>query len=246
MSEIVYGRNAVMELMKTRPDEIEKVYFQFNTSDKKITELLLTAKRNGLSIGKANGQRLSEIAQSANHQGVCAIVGQLKYFDLEDLLEAPRGEKFFFLILDSLEDPQNVGAIIRTAEAAGVDAVIIPKDNFAPINATVHKTSAGALSHIRLCRVVNLAQTFEALKKKNIWIISTDTDAGKSYTNFDYTMNCAIVIGSEGSGVRRLLKERCDELVQIPILGKSESLNASVAAGVMLYEVVRQRSLSKV
>lgn len=241
MAEVVYGRNAVAELLRADGDGVEKVYFQFNTSDKKITELLITAKRMQLSIGKANKEKLTELAGSANHQGVVAIKGQQQFYDLDDLFESPRNAKPFLLMLDSLEDPQNVGAVLRSAEAAGVDGVIIPRDNFAPINATVHKTSAGALSHIKLARVTNLAQTMETLKQKGVWLIGTATDGKRAYTEFDYTMPCAVVIGSEGHGIRRLIKEKCDELVRIPIIGKTESLNASVSAALMLYEVVRQR-----
>ncbi len=244
MSQIVYGRNAVLELMKSRPDDVAKVYFQFNTDDKKLTDILITAKRNQIAIGKASNQKLAEIANTPKHQGVVALTSDIKFRDLDEILGAPDSKPFFFVVLDSIEDPQNMGAIIRTAECAGATAVLIPKDGSAPINSTVHKTSAGAVSHATLCRVGNLAETLRRLKENNIWVVGTDSDGRKNYTEFDYTMNVAVVIGSEGKGMRRLVKETCDEVVRLPMFGKTESLNASVSAGVMLYEVVRQRQLN--
>ncbi len=238
---VVYGRHAVAELLKTHPDRIAKVYVQINARDKRLLEILITAKRNRISIGKASNQKLSDLAKTNKHQGVVAIASDIQFLEVEDVLNQPRSKPFFLLLLDAIEDPQNLGAIIRTAEAAGVDLIILPRDHSAPINSTVHKAAAGAVSHARIARVTNLAQTIHLLKKKNVWVVGTDVEGKKNYTEFDYTMDVAIVIGSEGKGMRRLVYESCDEIVRLPMFGKTESLNASVAAGIMLYEVVRQR-----
>lgn len=242
-SGVVYGRNAVAELLKSQPDRVAKVYLQINARDKKLLEILITAKRNRVAIGKASSQKLSDLAQTNKHQGVVAITSDIQLLEIEDVLAAPTEKPFLFLILDSIEDPQNLGAIIRTAEAVGVDLIILPKDNAAPINSTVHKTSAGAASHAPIARVTNLAQTIRLLKEKNVWVVGTDVHAKKDYTDFDYTTNVAIVIGSEAKGMRRLVEESCDDVVRLPMFGKTESLNASVAAGIMLYEALRQRRL---
>lgn len=241
--EVIYGRNAVAELLKAHPDRIAKIYFQINAHDKRLLEILLTAKRNRISIGKASNQKLSDLARSNKHQGVVAIASDIRFLEVEDVLSAPREKPFFLLLLDSIEDPQNLGAMIRTAEAAGVDLIVLPRDRSAPINSTVHKTSAGAVSYAPIARVTNLAQTIRLLKERGIWVVGADVDAQKAYTDFDYTMNVALVIGSEGKGMRRLVREHCDELVRLPMYGKIESLNASVAAGILLYEVVRQRQV---
>jgi 23S rRNA (guanosine2251-2'-O)-methyltransferase len=239
--EIIYGRNAVAELLKTNPDRISKIYFQFNTDEKRVFDLFLAAKRNQISIGKASNQKLTELAKNAKHQGVVALTSEVKMLELEDILDAPSETPFFFVLLDTIEDPHNVGAIIRTAEAAGVTAVLIPKDGGAPINSTVHKTSAGAVSHVKLCKVGNVSQTIEKLRKANVWVVGTEVGAKKSYTDFDYKMNVALIIGSEGKGIRDLVKKNCDDLVSLPMHGKTQSLNASVSAAIMMYEVVRQR-----
>ncbi|MDX2128784.1 MAG: 23S rRNA (guanosine(2251)-2'-O)-methyltransferase RlmB [Chloroherpetonaceae bacterium] len=246
MPQVIYGRNAVYELLRTKPDTISKIYFPINmANDKRLNEMLIIAKQNQVSIGKASNQKLGDFAKTDKHQGVVALTDETKIYDLDDILAENPVQPRFFLILDSIEDPQNLGAILRSAEAAGVDAVLIPKDFGAPINSTVHKTSAGATAYVRICRVGNLSQTMIKLKKHQIWVVGTDLQATKSYTDFDYSMNIALVIGSEGKGMRHLVRETCDELVKIPIRGKIQSLNASVSAGIMLYEVVRQRILSK-
>ncbi len=242
--EIVYGRNAVAELLNSNPDRISKIYFQFNTDEKRILELFIKAKQCQISIGKASNQKLGDLAKTNKHQGVVAITSDVKMMELDDLLQDESLKPFFFVLLDNLEDPHNLGAIIRTAECAGATAILLPKDNAIPINSTVHKTSAGAVSHARLCRIGNVAQTIERLKKQGIWVVGADVKAKKNYAQFDFTMNCCVVIGSEGKGMRDLVKKSCDELVSIPMLGKTQSLNASVSAGILLYEVVRQRQLA--
>jgi len=243
--EIVYGRHAVAELLNSNPDRISKIYFQFNTDEKRILELFIKAKQHQISIGKASNQKLGDLAKTNKHQGVVALISDVQMTELDDLLKDESLKPFFFILPDNLEDPHNLGAIIRTAECAGVTAILLPKDNAIPINSTVHKTSAGAVSHARLCRIGNVAQTIERLKKHGIWVVGTDAKAKKNYTEFDFTMNCCIVIGSEGKGIRDLVKKSCDELVSIPLLGKTSSLNASVSAAIVMYEVVRQRQAIK-
>jgi len=243
--EIVYGRHAVAELLNSNPDRISKIYFQFNTDEKRILELFIKAKQHQISIGKASNQKLGDLAKTNKHQGVVALISDVKMMELDDLLQDEALKPFFFILPDNLEDPHNLGAIIRTAECAGATAILLPKDNAIPINSTVHKTSAGAVSHARLCRIGNVAQTIERLKKHGIWVVGTDAKAKKNYTEFDFTMNCCIVIGSEGKGIRDLVKKSCDELISIPLLGKTSSLNASVSAAIVMYEVVRQRQAIK-
>ncbi len=239
--EVVYGRNAVAELLNSNPDRISKIYFQFNTHEKRILELFIKAKQHQISIGKASNQKLGDLAKTNKHQGVVALTSDVQMVHLDDLLQDESLKPFFFVLLDNLEDPHNLGAIIRTAECAGATAILLPKDHAIPINSTVHKTSAGAVSHARLCRIGNVAQTIEQLKKQGVWVVGADVKAKKNYTEFDFTTNTCIVIGSEGKGIRDLVKKSCDELVSIPMLGKTSSLNASVSAGILLYEVVRQR-----
>jgi 23S rRNA (guanosine2251-2'-O)-methyltransferase len=243
--EIVYGRNAVSELLNSNPDRISKIYFQFNTDEKRILELFIKAKQNQISIGKASNQKLGDIAKTNKHQGVVAVASDVKMLELDDLLADDSLKPYFFVLLDNLEDPHNLGAIIRTAESAGATAILLPKDNAIPLNSTVHKTSAGALSHARLCKIGNVAQTIERLKKRQIWVVGADVKSKKSYVGFDYSMNCCLVIGSEGKGIRELVKKSCDELVSIPMKGKTQSLNASVSAGILIYEVIRQRSIKE-
>jgi len=245
MSSVVYGRNAVLELIKKRPEEVEKIYFQFNTEQSKLKEILILAKRNKISIGKARNKRLIEVSGTEKHQGVCAIITKTKYYELDQILERPRNKKQLIVILDGLEDPHNVGAIIRTAEAAAADAIILPHDIGCPINATVGKTSAGAIAHIRLCKVANLSQTIDRLKEYGFWVYGLDMNGEKNYYEIDFNDHCAIVVGSEAKGIRQLVRKHCDDLVRLPIAGNVESLNASVSAAIPLYEAMRQRLTTK-
>ena len=241
MSQSIYGRNAVLELLRTKPDDVEKIYFQFNTDHYKLKEILITAKRHKISIGKARNQKLIELAKTDKHQGVCALVSPTRYYELDDIITQKRGKHRLFVLLDGLEDPHNVGAIIRTAEACGADAVVVVRNQGAPINAAVSKASAGALATMKICKVANLSQTIDTLKKHNIWVYGLDMHGDKSFYDVDFNDDVAIVIGSEGKGLRDLVRKRCDDILSIPILGNVESLNASVSAAVALYEIVHQR-----
>ena len=190
-------------------------------------------------------RKMDEMSETHNHQGVIAIVPPFEYAEVEDILgEAKtKGEAPFILILDGIEDVHNLGSIIRTAETAGVHGIIIPKRRAAAVNATAYKTSAGAVEHVKIARVNNINETIKNLKDEGLWICGTDMETDTLYYEQDYTMPIAIVIGSEGSGMSRLTREKCDFIVKIPMQGKINSLNASVSAGIVIYEAVRNRKL---
>lgn len=242
---LIIGRNPVIEALKAnRP--IEKIIIQRGSRGRPVQVIKSLAKKNGVIVTEVDKQKFRSLTQSESAQGVAAVAGIKEYDDLEPLLEKISSksgdEKPFLLILDEITDPHNTGALIRTAECAGVDGVILPKHHSASLTDTVLKTSAGAVEHIPVTRVTNVANTLDRLKEDGYWIVGTDSAAGKHYDAIDYTSPIAIIIGAEGKGMRRLVKEKCDFLVRIPLKGKIESLNASVAGAIMMYEAVRQRS----
>ena len=202
------------------------------------------AKERKILIKEVNKSKINEIAKEENNQGVIAIVPPYEYSDVDDILEYAKYKKEdpFIIILDGIEDPHNLGAIIRTAETAGCHGIIIPKRRAAGVNSTVAKVSAGAVQHIKIARVNNLTETIKYLKEQEIWVYGTDMSSEKYYFNQNLTGPIAIVIGSEGFGMSRLVKENCDFLLKIPMNGKITSLNASVSSGIVIYEVVKQRS----
>ena len=238
----VEGRNSVLELLESGKD-INKIYVSKGEKHGSINKIIAKAKEKKVIITEIEKAKLYKMAQTENPQGVIAIVPPFNYCDVDDILNEAklRGEKSFILILDGIEDPHNLGSIIRTAETAGVHGIIIPKRRAASVNSTVSKTSAGATSFMKIARVNNLNETIEYLKQHDIWIYGTDMEANKMYNKEDMTGNVAIVIGSEGFGISRLVKENCDFLIKIPMKGKITSLNASVSAGIIMYEVVNQR-----
>ena len=181
------------------------------------------------------------MAGNNGHQGVVAVTSAKQYSGLEDVLAAKRGEHSLIVVLDGVEDPHNLGAILRTADAAGADGVVIPERRAAGVTATVTRSSAGASEHLPIARVTNIARTVEELKSQNVWTVALDERGSQSYDQLDYNMDCAIVLGAEGRGVHELVRKKCDFVVSIPMLGGVPSLNVSVAAGVVLYEIVRQR-----
>jgi len=235
----IEGRNAVMEALKN-DREIDYIYIKKGDNEGSITKIIGKAKDKKIMIKIVDRNKLDEMSESENHQGVIAIANEYKYHELEDVLEESREKPGFFIILDEIEDPHNLGAIIRSAEASGVDAIIIPKRRACQVNATVEKTSAGATSHMKIIRVTNLVQTIEKMKEAGIWIYSVDMD-GSEYTKTDLKGKIALVIGSEGKGISRLIKEKSDFTISIPMKGHINSLNASVAASVLMFEAVRQR-----
>ena len=235
----IEGRNAVLEALKNGR-EIDYIYIKKGENEGSINKIIGKAKDMKIMIKVVDKNKLDEMSESKNHQGIIAVANEYRYFELEKILEQTREKAGFFLILDEIEDPHNLGAIIRSAEASGVDAIIIPKRRACQVNATVEKTAAGATSHIKIVRVTNLAQTIEKLKESGIWIYSVDMD-GADYTKTDLKGKIALVIGNEGKGISRLVKEKSDFTVSIPMKGHINSLNASVAASILMFEAVRQR-----
>ena len=238
----VEGRNSVLELLESGKD-INKIFITKGEKHGSINKIIAIAKEKGIIIVEKDKRQMDEMAQNQNYQGVIAIVPPFEYCEIEDIIDyaKEKNEDPFVLILDGIEDPHNLGSIIRTAETAGVHGVIIPKRRAAAVNSTVNKTSAGAVEHMHIARVTNISDSIQKLKDAGLWICGTDINTEKYYYNQDLTGPLGIVIGNEGSGVSRLVKEKCDFISSIPMKGDIDSLNASVAAGVLAFEVVRQR-----
>ena len=238
----VEGRNAVLELLESDRD-INKIFVSDGEKHGSINKIIALAKEKKVIINEVSKAKLNQMSQTENNQGVIAIVPPFNYCEIEDILDLAkdRNEKPFVLILDGIEDPHNLGSIIRTAETAGVHGIIIPKRRAANVNSTVAKVSAGAVEYMKIARVNNISDAINTLKENDIWICGTDMNTDKYYYDEDFTGGIGIVIGSEGYGMSRLVKENCDFLVKIPMKGKITSLNASVSAGIVMYEVVKQR-----
>ena len=238
----VEGRNSVIELLESGRD-INKIYIQSGEKHGSIYKIIAMAKERKVLVSEIDKNKMKQMAQTENYQGVIAIVPPFEYSEVEEILEEAkkRNEEPFIIILDGIEDVHNLGSIIRTAETAGAHGVIIPKRRAAAVNATVNKVSAGAVEHVKIARVNNLNETIRELKEQGLWICGTDMDTNTYYDEQDLTGPIAIVIGSEGFGMSRLVKENCDFLVKIPMQGKITSLNASVSAGIVIYEAVKQR-----
>ena len=238
----IEGINAVLELLESGKD-INKIYITKGEKHGSITKIIAKAKERKIVTVEVEREKINQMAQTENAQGVIAIVPPFDYCEVEDILNEAKSknEKALILILDGIEDPHNLGSIIRTAETAGVHGIIIPKRRAAAVNSTVVKTSAGATSFMKVARVNNINETIKYLKEINVWIYGTDMETEKMYYDEDLTGNVAIVIGSEGFGMSRLVKENCDFLIKIPMKGKITSLNASVSAGIVMYEAVKQR-----
>ena len=238
----IEGRNAVLELLESGKD-VNKIFVEKGEKHGSINKIIGIARDRKIVMVEKDKRQLDEMAQTENHQGVIAIVPPFEYAEVDDILALAkqRGEKPFVLLLDGIEDPHNLGSIIRTAETAGVHGIIIPKRRAASVNSTVNKVSAGAVQHMKIARVTNLNDCIRDLKEAGLWIIGTDMDAKTYYYDQDLTDAICIVIGSEGYGMSRLVKENTDILIKIPMKGKITSLNASVSAGIVMYEAVKQR-----
>jgi 23S rRNA (guanosine2251-2'-O)-methyltransferase len=230
---LVYGRNVALEILKN-PKKVSKVILQNGFDDKKILSLLENSK---ISVKYQSKKEIDHLADGV-HQGILLYVRDYQYYPLGSLLKT---EPSFVVLLDHIEDPHNFGAIIRTCEAASVDAIIIPKDRQVPVNATVMKTSVGTLDSMKIVQVPNLATTIDQLKEHGFWVVGTALDDSVDYRDIDYSGNIALVIGNEGKGISNLVKKKCDFLAKIPMYGTTNSLNASVASGIMIYEVIRNR-----
>ena len=240
----IAGRNPVMEALKSGK-ALDTIYVNENAGGS-IGAITRIARERGIVIKNVSDQKLTQMCGGASHQGIIASGACAEYVSVEDILaiSKKKGTAPFIIICDEIEDPHNLGAIIRTAEAAGADGIIIPKRRSASLNATVFKTSAGAASWLPVARVANLGAAIDELKKNGIWIYGTDA-GGENYSDTSFTGPIGLVIGSEGFGMGRLIRDKCDFLVKLPMYGKITSLNASVAAGIFMYEAVRQRAAVK-
>lgn len=238
----IEGRNSVLELLESGKD-INKIFVTKGEKHGSIHKIIAKARERKIIIVEKDKRQMEEMAQTQNYQGVIAIVPPFEYCEIEDILNEAkkRKEEPFVLILDGIEDPHNLGSIIRTAETAGVHGVIIPKRRAVSVNSTVNKASAGAVEHMKIARVTNISDAIEELKKAGLWVCGTAVDTNKYYYNQDLTGPLAIVIGNEGKGIGEKVKKNCDFLVKIPMKGKVQSLNASVSTGIVVYEAVKQR-----
>lgn len=235
--DLLIGRNAVTEALKS-DREIDTLILMRNNNNTALSRLASMAKEKGAVVKEVDSKKLDFMCGGANHQGVAAYVAAHEYASVEDIFAyaEEKGEAPFIVVCDEIEDPHNLGAIIRTAECAGVHGVIIPKRRSASLNFTVGKTSAGALEYMRVARVSNLASTIDELKEKGCWVYGADMD-GTDYKKTDFSGAVVLVIGSEGKGIGKLIRQKCDAIVSLPMKGNINSLNASVAAGILMYEV---------
>ena len=238
----IEGRNSVLELLESGRD-INKIFVTRGEKHGSINKILAIARERKIIVVEKSQKQMEEMAQEENYQGVIAIVPPFEYVEVEDILAYAneKQEPPFVLILDGIEDPHNLGSIIRTAETAGVNGIIIPKRRAASVNSTVNKASAGAVEHMKIARVTNITDTIDQLKQAGLWICGTDINAEKYYYNQDLTGPLGIVIGNEGKGISEKVKKNCDFSVKIPMKGKIQSLNAAVSTGIIVYEAVKQR-----
>jgi 23S rRNA (guanosine2251-2'-O)-methyltransferase len=244
--ELIVGRNSVREALKSgRP--INKLLLSRGEKHGSILEIINLARQQGLVVQEIDPAKLESISGGIRHQGIAALVSPVPYADVDTILGDAynRSEDPFIVLLDELEDPHNVGAILRTADAAGVHGVLLPQRRSCSLSAAVAKTSAGAVEYMPVARIGNITQTIEKLKKRGLWVVGADAEAEKDYFNVDLTGPLLVIVGNEGKGLGRLVKEQCDYLVRIPMRGRISSLNASVACSLLLYEVLRQRDKKK-
>jgi 23S rRNA (guanosine2251-2'-O)-methyltransferase len=241
----LYGVLPVLEALRSGSRRIEKIVVADGARQHRLNEIFELAREHRVMVETVPRERLDRLVESgANHQGVAAIAASADYIDVDEIVDGP-SEPALFVILDGVEDPRNLGAILRTVECAGADGVFIPERRAVGLTETVAKSSAGAIEHVKVAKVTNLNRFIEDLKEKNVWVVGTSGDATMSYTEWDWTTPTALVLGAEGTGLHRLVAENCDALVKIPMYGKIDSLNVSVAAGVILFEARRQRDLKQ-
>ena len=245
-SNLIFGVLPVLEALRANPKKVEKILVADGAREKRLSEIFDLAKQNRVIIQRTARENLSKFAvENANHQGVIAFAASAEYTDADELLaEIYAKEKPLVLILDGVEDPRNLGAILRVAECAAIDGTFIPERRAVGLTETVAKSCAGATEYVKIAKVANLNRLIEELKQNNIWVVGTSAEAETDYTDWDWTQKSALVLGGEGRGLHRLVAENCDALVKIPMQGKIESLNVSVACGVILFEANRQRSSS--
>ena len=241
----IYGINSVTETLKARGRAVEWVGMAKERHDLRLQRLIEDCRRLSVPVRFLQRTELDRMAGNAAHQGVVAVTSAKQYSDLADVIAAKRGDYSLIVVLDGVEDPHNLGAILRTSDAAGANGIVIPERRAAAVTGAVTKASAGASEHLPIAKVTNISRSIEQLKENNIWTVGLDERATQTYDALDYKMDCALVLGGEGKGLHDLVKRKCDFLVSIPMLGNVPSLNVSVAAAVVLYEIVRQRRASK-
>ena len=240
---LIIGRKPVLEALNS-DEEVSQVFILFGQEGGVIEAIRVAAKKKGIKVNQVPFEKFRQITQSKIAQGVAASKSEQKYYDLYEIISESKKSAFpLLLILDSIQDTHNVGAILRSADCSGVDGIIITKNNSAPINETVVKTSAGASEHVKITLINNLAQTIDELKQKGFWIVGSYLEGAKDYTKVNYKIPIAVIVGNEEKGIRKLTADKCDHLVRIPMKGKIQSLNVSVATGVLLFEILRQRSI---
>lgn len=245
----IYGLSPVLEALRARRRPIQKILIASGANPSRLKDLTEAAQRAGVKIETRDRRALDELTRNANHQGIVAITAEARtspkrnsgYIEADAILGS-LSERPLLVLLDGIEDPHNLGAILRTCEGAGVDGVFIPEHRAAGLNETVAKTSAGAVEYVRVARVTNLVRLIEDLKERNIWVVGIEGGAETRYTDFNFNAPLALVMGSEGRGIRRLVREHCDAIVSIPMYGQLNSLNVSVATGIVLFEILRQRT----
>src|SRR5271167_978361 len=243
--EVLYGLHPVEEAIRAGGRQLDHVSVARERRDERLEQLIELCRSAGIRVALEPRDQLTRLARTDAHQGVLAVVRERKFLGIEDLLtQKDEEEHRFFLALDGVEDPHNLGALLRTADGAGVDGVILPERRSAPVTATVAKTSAGASEHVRIARVTNLVRALEQMKRANVWVLGLDERGSPDYTEFDFRTDCVLVLGREGAGLHDLVRKTCDHLLRIPMAGMVSSLNVSVAGAVVMYEALRQRRQS--
>lgn len=239
---LIVGRKPVLEAINSG-EEIEQVFILFGQKGGIVDAIRTAAKKRGIKINQVTSDKFKALTNHPNTQGIIAKRASYKFYELEDIISSAKEKKYpLLLLLDSIQDTHNLGAILRTAECSEVDGIILTKHNSAPINETVVKTSAGATEHLKVAQVNNLVQAIKQLKENGFWIVGSSLENSNPYTDIDYTIPLALIVGNEEKGIRRLTSENCDILINIPMKGKIQSLNVSVATGIILFEILRQRS----
>jgi len=240
--EVLFGLHPVEEAIRSGSRQLDHVSVARERRDDRLERLIELCRTAGVRVSLEPRDQLTRLARTDAHQGVLAVVRERKFLGIEDLLTpVEAGQHRFFLALDGVEDPHNLGALLRTADGAGVDGVVLPERRSAPVTATVAKTSAGASEHVRIARVTNLVRALEQMKQKHVWVLGLDERGTPDYTDYDFRTDCVLVLGREGAGLHDLVKRTCDHLLRIPMAGQVSSLNVSVAGAVVMYEAMRQR-----
>jgi 23S rRNA (guanosine2251-2'-O)-methyltransferase len=241
--EVLYGLHPVEEAVRSGARRLDSVMLARERKDDRLERLADLCRAANIRISLESRDHLTRISHTDAHQGAVALVREREFLTIEDLLaqKSPESRHRFFLALDGIEDPHNLGALLRTADGAGVDGVLLPERRSAPVSATVAKTSAGASEHVRIARVTNLVRSLEQMKRANVWVLGLDERGTPDYTDFDFRTDCVLVLGREGAGLHDLVKKTCDHLLRIPMAGAVSSLNVSVAGAVVMYEALRQR-----